>query len=108
MLRKDDEPMTNQDIIRKVQVFFDAPDLTTNSIKLFNNDNTRSAVAVRMINAYQRFIAWQTAENQIEFECSLRNYLLFLKTDIKIKDYKYEITKYDTIVEVLDFTIVKQ
>ena len=27
---------------------------------------------------------------------------------IKIKDYKYEITKYDTIVEVLDFTIVKQ
>lgn len=79
--------MTNQDIIRKVQDFFDAPDLTTNSIKLFNNDNTRSAVAVRMINAYQRFIAWQTAENQIEFECSLRNYLLFLKTDIKIKDY---------------------
>ena len=26
---------------------------------------------------------------------------------IKIKDYKYEITKYDTIVEVLDFAIVK-
>ena len=26
---------------------------------------------------------------------------------IKVKDYKYEITKYDTIVEVLDFTIVK-
>ena len=26
---------------------------------------------------------------------------------INIKDYKYEITKYDTIVEVLDFTIVK-
>ena len=26
---------------------------------------------------------------------------------IKIKDYKCEITKYDTIVEVMDFTIVK-
>lgn len=79
--------MTNEDIIRIVQNFFDAPDLTTNSTKLFNNDNTDSAVAVRMINAYQRLMSWQTAENQIEFECSLRNYLLFLKTDITIKGY---------------------
>ena len=79
--------MTNQDIIRKVQSFFDAPDTTTNSTKLFNNDNIGSAVAVRMISAYQRFMSWQTTENQIEFECSLRNYLLFLKTDITIKNY---------------------
>ena len=79
--------MTNQDIIRIVQNYFDAPDLTTDSTKLFNNDITGSAVAIRMINAYQRLISWQTAENQIEFECSLRNYLLFLKTDITIKGY---------------------
>ena len=80
--------MTNQDIIRKVQDFYDAPDLTANSTAMFDSDNSCSAVAVRMINAYQRFISWQTAENQIEFECSLRNYLLFLKTDITIKGYE--------------------
>lgn len=79
--------MTNQDIIRIVQDFFKAPDLTTDSTKLFNNDNTSAAVALRMINAYQRYLSWQTNENQIEFECSLRNYLLFLKTDITIKGY---------------------
>lgn len=79
--------MTNQDIIRIVQTFFAAPDRTTDSTKLLNNDNINSAVAVRMINAYQRFMSCQTAENQIEFECSLRNYLLFLKTDITIKGY---------------------
>lgn len=79
--------MKNQDIIRKVQDFFDDPDLTTDSTKLFNNDSPGSPVALRMINAYQRFISWQTAENKMEFECSLRNYLLFLKTDIVIKDY---------------------
>lgn len=80
--------MTNQDIIRKVQDFYDAPDLTANSTAMFDSDNSCSAVAVRMINAYQRFMSRQTAENQIEFECSLRNYLLFLKTDITIKDYE--------------------
>ena len=79
--------MTNQDIIRIVQSFFAAPDITTDSTKLLNSDNTNSAVAVRMINAYQRFMSRQNAENQIEFECSLRNYLLFLKTDITIKGY---------------------
>ena len=87
MLCKDDEPMTNKDIIRKVQDFFDSPNLTTDSTKLFNYDNTRSAVAARMINAYQGFMLWQTAESRVEFECSLRNYLLFLKTDISIKSY---------------------
>ena len=80
--------MTNQDIIRKVQDFYDAPDLTTNSSAMFNSDNSCSAVAMRMINAYQRFMSCQTAENRIEFECSLRNYLLFLKTDITIKGYE--------------------
>ena len=80
--------MTNQDIICKVQDFYDAPDLTTNSAAMFDSDNTCSAVAVRMLNAYQRFMSWQTAENRIEFECSLRNYLLFLKTDITIKGYE--------------------
>lgn len=79
--------MTNQDIIRIVQSFFAAPDITTDSTQLLNSDNTNSAVAVRMINAYQRFMSRQNAENQIEFECSLRNYLLFLKTDITIKGY---------------------
>lgn len=79
--------MTNHDIIRIVQDYFDAPVLTADSEKLFNSVNTNSAVAVRMINAYQRFMSWQTAENQMEFECALRNYLLFLKTDITIKGY---------------------
>lgn len=59
--------MTNQDIIRIVQSFFAAPDITTDSTKLLNSDNTNSAVAVRMINAYQRFMSRQNAENQIEF-----------------------------------------
>lgn len=80
--------MSNQDIIRKVQDFYDAPDLSINCATIFNSDNTCSAVAMRMLNAYQRFMLWQTAENQIEFECSLRNYLLFLKTDIRIKNYE--------------------
>ena len=66
--------MTNQDIIHKVQDFFDAPDLTINSTNLLNNNNTNSAVAVRMINAYQRYMLWQTAENQTEFECSLADH----------------------------------
>lgn len=79
--------MTNQDIICKVQDFFDAPDLTIDSAKLLSSNSTNSAVAIRMINAYKRFALSQTIENKIEFECSLRNYLLFLKTDIKIKGY---------------------
>ena len=65
MLCKDDKTMTNQDIICKVQDFYDAPDLTTNSAAMFDSDNTCSAVAVRMLNAYQRFMSWQTAENRI-------------------------------------------
>lgn len=79
--------MTNQDIIRKEQDLFDAPALTIDSAALLDSSNSNSAVAIRMINAYHRFMLCQTAENQIEFECSLRNYLLFLKTDITIKDY---------------------
>lgn len=79
--------MTNQDIIRIVQDFFDAPDQTTDITKLFDNDHFNSAVAARMIHAYQRFMLWQTPEKRIEFECSLRNYLLFLKTDIIMKGY---------------------
>lgn len=79
--------MTNQDIICKVQDFFNAPDLTTDSTELLNSGNTNSAAAVRMINAYQRFMSGQTAEKRMEFECSLRNYLLFFKTDITIKGY---------------------
>lgn len=79
--------MTNQDIIRKVQDLFDALTLTIDSSSLLNSNNSNSAVAIRMINAYCRFISCRTSENQLEFECSLRNYLLFLKTDIIIKDY---------------------
>lgn len=79
--------MTNQDIICKVQDLFDAPALTTDSAALLNSNNSNCAVAIRMINAYHRYMSCHTAENQIEFECSLRNYLLFLKTDITIKGY---------------------
>lgn len=79
--------MINQDVISKVQDFFDAPNLTINITKPLNNDNDGSAVAVRMISAYQRFMSCRTANNQIEFECSLRNYLLFFKTDITIEGY---------------------
>lgn len=79
--------MTNQEIIRKVQDLFDAPALITDNAALLNSNNSNSAVAIRMINAYQRFMSCQTVENQIEFECSLRNYILFLKTDITIKGY---------------------
>ena len=79
--------MTDQEIIRNVQNYFDAPDLTADSADLINNDNTKSAAAIRMINAYRRYMSCQTAENRIGFECSLRNYLLFLKTDISVKDY---------------------
>lgn len=50
-------------------------------------DNVNTAVADRMINAYQRFMSNQTFEKQIEFECSLRNFLLYLKTSVTIKGY---------------------
>lgn len=79
--------MTDQDIIRKVQDFFDAPNLTLDSVEMLNSNSSNSAVAVRMINAYQRFASCQTAESRTEFECSLRSYLLFLKTEVTIKDY---------------------
>lgn len=79
--------MTNHDIIHKVQDFFDNPNMRVNSTDLLNGDNVNTAVAERMINAYQRFMSNQTFEKQIEFECSLRNFLLFLKTSVTIKDY---------------------
>lgn len=79
--------MTDHDIIHKVQDFFDNPDMRVNSTDLLNGDNVNTAVADRMINAYQRFMSNQTFEKQIEFECSLRNFLLFLKTSVTIKDY---------------------
>lgn len=79
--------MTDHDIIHKVQDFFDNPDMRVNSTDLLNGDNVNTAVADRMINAYQRFMSNQTFEKQIEFECSLRNILLYLKTSVTIKGY---------------------
>ena len=79
--------MTDHDIIHKVQDFFDNPDMRVNSTDLLNGDNVNTAVADRMINAYQRFMSNQTFEKQIEFECSLRNFLLYLKTSVTIKGY---------------------
>lgn len=79
--------MTDHDIIHKVQDFFDNPNMRVNSTDLLNGDNVNTAVAERMINAYHRFMSNQTFEKQIEFECSLRNFLLFLKTSVTIKDY---------------------
>lgn len=79
--------MTDHDIIHKVQDFFDNPDMRVNSTDLLNGDNVNTAVANRMINAYQRFMSNQTFEKQIEFECSLRNFLLYLKTSVTIKGY---------------------
>lgn len=79
--------MTDHDIIHKVQDFFDNPNMRVNSTDLLNGDNVNTAVAERMINAYQRFMSNQTFEKQIEFECSLRNFLLFLKTSVTIKGY---------------------
>ena len=79
--------MTDHDIIHKVQDFFDNPNMRVNSTDLLNGDNVNTAVAERMINAYQRFMSNQTFEKQIEFECSLRNFLIFLKTSVTIKDY---------------------
>lgn len=79
--------MTDHDIIHKVQDFFDNPDMRVNSTDLLNDDNVNTAVADRMINAYQRFMSNQTFEKQIEFECSLRNFLLYLKTSVTIKGY---------------------
>ena len=79
--------MTDHDIIHKVQDFFDNPNMRVNSTDLLNGDNVNTAVAERMINAYKRFMSNQTFEKQIEFECSLRNFLLFLKTSVTIKDY---------------------
>lgn len=79
--------MTDHDIIHKIQDFFDNPNMRVNSTDLLNGDNVNTAVAERMINAYQRFMSNQTFEKQIEFECSLRNFLLFLKTSVTIKDY---------------------
>lgn len=80
--------MSNQEIISKVQMFFNAPNFATNNTELLNSNNANSAVALRLIRAYQRFLSWNTSECQCEFECSLRNYLLFLKTDITIKGYE--------------------
>ena len=79
--------MTDHDIIHKVQDFFDNPNMRVNSTDLLNGDNVNTAVAERMINACQRFMSNQTFEKRIEFECSLRNFLLFLKTSVTIKDY---------------------
>lgn len=79
--------MTDHDIIHKVQDFFDNPNMRVNSTDLLNGDNVNTAVAERMINAYQRFMSNQTFEKQIEFECSLRNFLLYLKTSVTIKGY---------------------
>jgi len=83
--------MTNQDIIRKVQECVNAPDLSTYSSDLLNGYDNKTAVAMRMLNAYQRFKIDNSTENQIEFECALRNYLLFLKTDILINGYNLSV-----------------
>lgn len=79
--------MTDRELICEVQNFFDSFSQTVDSCKFADNSCTNSSAAVRMINAYQRFMSYKTVEYQIEFECSLRNYLLFFKTDIYIKDY---------------------
>ena len=65
--------MTNQDIIRKVQDYFDSPEITIDCTRQFDRNNPCSAVAIRMINAYQRYLSWQTNENQIELAFH-RNY----------------------------------
>ena len=80
--------MTNQEIISKIQLFFNTPNLAMNDTEWLNSNNVNSAVALRLIKAYKRFLSWHTSEHRCEFECALRNYLLFLKTDITIKDYE--------------------
>ena len=79
--------MSNHNLILEVQKLFDEPDLLNDDIKLQYNATTNSAVASRMIYAYKRYLIRKNKETQIEFECSLRNYLLFMKTDIIIKEY---------------------
>ena len=79
--------MSDQNLIQEVQNIFDRPDLLINKKDYSLTATANTAVAVRMINAYQRYLSWNSVENQIEFECSLRNYLLFLKTDLIVKDY---------------------
>ncbi len=79
--------MSDQNLIQEVQKFFDSSDLLNNNIEFSFDATANAAVALRMINAYRNYLIRRSIENQIEFECSLRNYLLFLKTDITIKDY---------------------
>ena len=69
-------------------------------------------------NDVDEFVGWcstftKKAKEYFDFKIvpnlqnpNLNNFKYYLES--QIKDYKYEITKYDTIVEVLDFTIVKQ
>ena len=79
--------MTKQLMIQKVQDFFNLLDLSDNYADVLKEDEFYGAVALRMINAYRCYIISQSYETKYEFECSLRNYLLFLKTDIIIKGY---------------------
>lgn len=79
--------MSYQEIIKAVQNFFEESDLLNSSLPMSITDGSSAATAVRMINAYKRYLKWRSKENQIEFECSLRNYLLFMKTDLAIKGY---------------------
>lgn len=75
--------MIDLEIVKKTEEWFSNKENTFDS--LYNGHN-RFAVAKRMIDAYKRLKSG-IEDDCTEFECSLRNYLLSLNTDILIHDY---------------------
>lgn len=79
--------MSYQEIINAVQIFFNNPDVFNYNLPIATNDSLGTSTAIRMINSYKKYLLSESNENKIEFECSLRNYLLFMKTEVVIKGY---------------------
>ena len=77
--------MTDQQMVDKVQEWFNTATYISDEIGISEKDNRRFSVVKRMITSYRRYITNQVYKK--DFECSLRNYLLSFGTDITIPNF---------------------
>ena len=77
--------MTEQEIIEKVQICFSNVDTDPDLSEIYQSDHPKGSIVRRLMNAYSLYK--RNNEMVMDFECSLRNYLLSFGTDIIIPGY---------------------
>ena len=85
--------MTDQDIIRKVREYFNAPGSAADIMDQFKSGGPDCAAALRLLNAYQRLMYYHSGCSADELVCALDKNLvrmLFISPEALIKNTKIQ------------------